>query len=109
MRFWLFWWQTLTWASQENPPRFIESLMLSLAIALLMFLVLVWHDSQQWPYLVLSLSYGIGASTSILVREMYVQSSQPRFTPVTAAMSSALLIFIIGLLYVVKDVTVIRG
>jgi hypothetical protein len=109
VRFWLFWWQTLTRASQQNPPRFIESLMLCLAIALLMFLILFWHGTQPWPYLVLSLSYGIGASTSILVREMCVPSAHPRLTPVTAAMSSALLIFIIGLLYVVKDVTVVRG
>jgi hypothetical protein len=52
-------------SAQYNPPRFVELVMLTLAIILLG----LWSLIPQWPYLVLSLSYIIGSSFSILVRE----------------------------------------
>lgn len=66
MRLWNFWVNTLILSSQYNPPRFIELLMLTLAIALLIIATIV----PEKPYLVLGLSFVLGASTSILVREL---------------------------------------
>jgi hypothetical protein len=82
MRLWQFWWRSLVNFSQFNPPRFIELVMLFLAMALLV----VWGNTEKWPYLVLGLSYVVGASTSILVREALIPSTQPRLTQVTAVL-----------------------
>ncbi len=56
--------------------------MLLLAMALLG----VWGMVQSWPYLVLCLSYVIGASVSILVREALTPSSQSRLTQATVSL-----------------------
>jgi hypothetical protein len=77
---WRFWLNTLVLSSQYNPPRFVELLMLLLAILLLG----IWQITPYWPYLALSLSYVVGASLSILVREAIAPSPQPRATQVTA-------------------------
>lgn len=82
MTIWRFWFQTLVLSSQYNPPRFVELLMLLLAIALLG----IWQLTPRWPYLALSLSYIIGASLSILVREAIAPSPQIRATQVTAVL-----------------------
>lgn len=63
--------------------------MLLLAIALLLVWGasdVIWGFSQGWPYLVLSLSYAIGAAVSTLVREALTPSPQPRVTQVTAVL-----------------------
>jgi hypothetical protein len=65
MRFWHFCVNSLILSSQYNPPRFIELLMLSLAIAMLIIATIV----PDKAYLVLGLSFVLGASMSILVRE----------------------------------------
>jgi low temperature requirement protein LtrA len=65
MRIWNFWVNTLILSSQYNPPRFIELLMLTLAIAMLIISTII----PDTPYLVLGLSFVLGASISILVRE----------------------------------------
>jgi predicted neutral ceramidase superfamily lipid hydrolase len=65
MRIWNFWVNTLILSSQYNPPRFIELLMLTLAIAMLIIATI----TPEKPYLVLGLSFVTGASISILVRE----------------------------------------
>jgi len=75
MRIWHFWLNTLILSSQYNPPRFVELLMLLLAIGLLG----IWGITPYWPYLVLSLSFVIGSSVSILVREAIAPS--PRCEP----------------------------
>ena len=90
MTIWRFWVHTLIWSSQYNPPRFVESLMLLLAIALLA----IWQLTPSWPYIALSLSYIVGASASILVREAIAPSPQMRVTQVTAML--LLLISIYG-------------
>ncbi len=56
--------------------------MLLLAIGLLG----IWQIKPNWPYLVLSLSYVVGSSISILVREAIAPSPQPRATQVTAVL-----------------------
>ena len=80
MRFWFSWWHNLILFSQQYPPRFIELLMLFLAMGLL----LAWGRTDQWPYLVLSLSYVIGSSLSILIREASLENAQPTLTQITA-------------------------
>ncbi|MEB3336411.1 MAG: hypothetical protein VKJ46_03045 [Leptolyngbyaceae bacterium] len=76
-------------ASQSNPPQFVELLMLLLAIALLLVWGIadaVWGMRAGWPYLVLSLSYAIGSAVSTLVRETILPSPQPRLTQVIAVL-----------------------
>ncbi|TAN91313.1 MAG: hypothetical protein EYR95_14915 [Phormidium sp. SL48-SHIP] len=74
MHFWESFWQTLVAASRANPPRFVELLMLSLAV--LMLLLWLWHD--QWPYLLLSASYVLGSGMSLWVREWMTPHSGDR-------------------------------
>ena len=88
MRFWRLWINTLVFSSQYNPPWFIEWLMLFMA----MVLFAIWGITQQWPYMVLCLSYAIGASISMIVREAIAPSPQTRITQITA-----LLLLIISL------------
>ncbi|WP_242032837.1 hypothetical protein [Oscillatoria sp. FACHB-1406] len=102
MRLWRLSWQSVLRLSQEHPPRFVESFMLFLASALLLVLALIWHSWQQWPYIVLSLSYSIGASISLVVREIWIESSSPRLTPVALIALLFLLILMSGLGYTVR-------
>ncbi|MBW4613985.1 MAG: hypothetical protein KME21_12055 [Desmonostoc vinosum HA7617-LM4] len=80
MRFWQFWFNTCILSSQYNPPRFIELLMLVLAIAMLAIASFL----PDRPYLILGLSLVVGASISILVREAIAPSPQTRITQFTA-------------------------
>ncbi|MEA5576291.1 hypothetical protein [Anabaena sp. UHCC 0451] len=66
MRFLNTCFNNLILSSQYNPPRFIELMMLSLAIAMLIIATI----TPDRPYLVLGLSFVLGASISILVREL---------------------------------------
>ena len=65
MRTWNFWINTLILSSEYHPPRFVELLMLTLAIAMLAVSIII----PDIPYIILGLSFVVGASTSILVRE----------------------------------------
>ncbi|MBD2483901.1 hypothetical protein [Planktothrix sp. FACHB-1365] len=76
MRSWRFWWQTFVFSTQYNPPQFVEVLMLLLGI----FLLFLWSLTAQWPYLVLSLSYVAGSSTSMLIREALTPSPHLQLT-----------------------------
>ncbi|MGH1394158.1 MAG: hypothetical protein ACRAVC_08990 [Trichormus sp.] len=80
MRFWHFWLNSFILASQYNPPRFVELVMLMLAIAMLAVAMIV----PDRPYIVLGLSLVIGAAISILVREAIAPSPQTRLTQLTA-------------------------
>jgi hypothetical protein len=87
MRTWNFWLNSLILSSQYHPPRFVELLMLTLAIALLAISIIV----PDRPYIILGLSFVVGASTSILVREAMSPHghsptvfTQQRITQVTA-------------------------
>jgi len=87
MRTWNFWINTLILSCQYHPPRFVELLMLTLAIAMLTISIIV----PDKPYIILGLSLVVGASTSILVREAmspeghsHTFSTQQRITQLTA-------------------------
>ena len=87
MRTWNFWLNSLILSSQYHPPRFVELLMLTLAIAMLTISTIV----PDRPYIILGLSFVIGASTSILVRETMFTTvhsqtllTQQRITQLTA-------------------------
>ncbi|WP_366665030.1 hypothetical protein [Microcoleus sp. bin48.metabat.b7b8b9.023] len=67
-------------SSQQNPPRFVELVMLTLA----MIFLGLWSITLQWQYLTLSLSYIIGSSFSILVRESMGPRPQFQLTHLTA-------------------------
>ncbi|MBD1834149.1 MULTISPECIES: hypothetical protein [Cyanophyceae] len=82
MRIWQSWWRALVFSSQYSPPRFIELIMLTVATVLIM----AWEINQQWPYLVLGLSYMVGAAGSILVREALTPSHHPRVSQVMAVL-----------------------
>lgn len=82
MRPWQFWLDTLILSTQHNPPRFVELVMLTLA----MILLGIWSLTPQWPYLVLSLSYIIGSSFAILVREFLGPRPQFQLTHITAVL-----------------------
>ncbi|MEB3283578.1 MAG: hypothetical protein VKK42_32115 [Lyngbya sp.] len=86
MRLWQYWWQTLVLSTQYNPPQFIEVIMLMLAMILLGF----WSLTGDVPYLVLCLSYVLGSSISMLVREAMIPSTRFHITQVL----SVLLLFI---------------
>ncbi len=81
MRSLRFWFHTFILASQYNPPRFIELLMLIVAIASVTVSILL---PGQKPYMVLGLSLVFGSAISILVREAIVPSHQNRVTQITA-------------------------
>ncbi|MDP5018293.1 hypothetical protein FJR11_20190 [Anabaena sp. UHCC 0187] len=87
MRTWNFWLNSLILSCQYHPPRFVELLMLTLAIAMLAISIIV----PDRPYIILGLSLVVGASTSILVREAmfphghnHTAFTQQRITQVTA-------------------------
>lgn len=80
MRFWNFWLNSFIVSSQYNPPRFVELLMLMVAIAMLGIATIV----PDMPYMILGLSLVVGASMSILVREAIAPSPQTRITQITA-------------------------
>jgi len=82
MRIWQFWWRSLVVSTQYNPPQFIELVMFFLA----MILLLAWVITDVWAYLALGLSYIVGFSISILVRESLVPSTQIRLTQVNAVL-----------------------
>ncbi|PIG92805.1 hypothetical protein [Gloeocapsopsis sp. IPPAS B-1203] len=96
MAIWRFWLNTLILSSQYNPPRFVELIMLWIALILLA----VWSLVPFWPYLVLSLSFVIGSSISILIREAIAPSPYIRATQVTAVLM--LIISIYGLADVIQ-------
>jgi multisubunit Na+/H+ antiporter MnhE subunit len=80
MRIWRLWIDTLIFSTHYNPPWFVEILMLFLS--LIMFTT--WLITQDNPYLVLGLSFILGCSISMLVREAIAPSPQTRITQVLA-------------------------
>lgn len=70
MRLWDFWWRSLVFSTQYNPPEFVELMMTSLTMALLVS----WEFTHAWPYLVLSSSLAFGAAVSMWVRETIAPS-----------------------------------
>ncbi|WP_448562763.1 hypothetical protein [Trichothermofontia sp.] len=64
------WLRGIAIASRQDPPRFIELMMLSLAMVSL----IAWSAWESGYFLVLCVSYIVGSSTSILVRETIAPS-----------------------------------
>ncbi|NEQ27913.1 MAG: hypothetical protein F6K28_54760, partial [Microcoleus sp. SIO2G3] len=73
---------TIIFSTQHNPPEFVELMMTSLTMALLVS----WEFTQNWPYLVLSSSFAIGAAVSMWIREMIRPSAHPRVVLVLAVL-----------------------
>ena len=88
MRPWQYWLETLILSTQQDPPRFVELVMLTLAIILLG----LWSVTLQWQYLTLSLSYIMGLSFSIWVRGWLDPRSQFQLTHLTALLLLILII-----------------
>ncbi len=86
MRIWQRWWQgmwqTIVFISEYDPPQFAELLMLLLA----MLFMLISSVRPEWPYWVLGLSFIVGSSTSILIRESMVTATRPRPTQIFAGL-----------------------
>ncbi|MGQ4646482.1 hypothetical protein [Lyngbya aestuarii] len=74
MRIWHFWWRTVIFSTQYNPPEFVEHFMVLWTLALGLW----WGFFDSWPHLVLSASFAIGAAISMGVREMIAPSPRPR-------------------------------
>lgn len=74
------WINALVLASQYNPPRFVELIMLGTALIMLTIYTLI----AGLPYLILGFSFVIGASASILVRETIAPTPQTKITKLTA-------------------------
>lgn len=75
-----FWWRTLFFSALYNPAWFIDLLMTVLA----MLLLGRWEVTKQWPYLVLSCSYAIGAAMSMWVQATVTPLHAPRMMKVLA-------------------------
>lgn len=103
MGLWQIWQRSLTFVSQQSPPQLVEGVMLLLA----MILCTVWFFLQQWPYLVLCLSYILGAIASILVRELIAPSSNTHMIRLTAASALVVLVSSVAL-YVTQTVHPLR-
>jgi hypothetical protein len=82
MRILNFWWRSLVFSTQYNPPEFVELMMTSLTMALLVS----WEFTNAWPYLVLSSSLALGAAVSMWVRELIAPSPHPRVVKVLAVL-----------------------
>lgn len=89
---WWSWGRNLTLAAQQNPPQIVEGAMLILAT----LLCLTWLERQSWQYLVLCLSYIIGAIASMLVREFVAPSIHARRVRVASLLSLSLLLSALG-------------
>ncbi|MBF2067118.1 MAG: hypothetical protein IGS39_22290 [Calothrix sp. C42_A2020_038] len=89
MRSLQFWFNTFIFISQNNPPRFIEFVMLFLAM---LMLVASMAFPTEKPYMILALSFVVGSALSILVREALEPTYQARVTKI-----NAILMLIIGL------------
>ena len=61
-------------------------------LLLAMIVLAIWGITHELPYMILCLSYAIGAAISILVREAIAPSPQTRLTRI-----SALLLLLISL------------
>jgi hypothetical protein len=86
-----FWIDTVAASSRNDPPRFVESVMVVFVILTLVASVIFPQDE---PYLVLCLSLAIGLSISILVREAN-DLRRASFAPSHEALISRLMAFLL--------------
>ncbi|QZZ21418.1 hypothetical protein J5X98_02760 [Leptothermofonsia sichuanensis E412] len=88
MRLWQRWQHNLMAVWHQNPPQLVEGVMLLLSL----ILCFAWLILQNWQYLVLCLSYIIGAIASILAREWVSPSPWTHQVRLTALVSLGLLL-----------------
>jgi len=86
MRPWQFWWRTLVFARQYNPPEFVEHVMLlcMMTLGVRWLLGMMGMLPPNWPYQVLSASFALGTAVSMGIREMMIPSPRPRIVVVFA-------------------------
>ena len=97
MRFWHFWFNSFILSSQYNPPRFVEMVMILLALAMLM----IWTFIPETPYIILAWSFVVGTSISILVREAIAPSPEMRINQIAAFFF--LIISLYGFAYIFQN------
>jgi hypothetical protein len=81
---------------EVDPPRFIEWVMIFLAIIMAIFWLL---NLNQWPYLVLCASFVLGNATSIWVRTVISPPIPGRLTQATAVLCLSLIFFGVSLIF----------
>lgn len=81
--------RALAIASQQDPPRFVELIMLSLSLLAL----LAWSFWEDHTFLILSVSYILGSSTSILVREAIAPSPNTTLVRGIVVLSALIALF----------------
>lgn len=79
-----------------DPPRLIEWVMITLAIAMAVLWLL---HLNQWPYLVLSASFVLGNAASIWVRTAISPPIPGRLTQATAVLCLSLFFFGFSLIF----------
>lgn len=93
MRYFRAWWYAIVTLSQINPPQVVEAVMLSLSLIVFM----LWWALHDWQYLILYLSYLLGAIASILAREFTTPSSETTRIRLMALVSLLLLLSGMGI------------
>lgn len=86
------WWNAIVQSSWENPPRLVEATMLVFALMVLA----LWWLRQDWQYLLLTLSYILGAIASILAREVVSPSVHAQKVRLAALFSLGVLLSTAG-------------
>lgn len=89
------WLRGVAIASRQDPPRFIELMMLCLAI----FSLVAWSFWESSYFLVVCVSYILGASASILVREMIAPSPNTRLVRCIVVLSALVALFCLYIAY----------
>ncbi|MBL1177117.1 hypothetical protein [Pantanalinema sp. GBBB05] len=103
MRLWRNFLYSVILSSHYSPPRLVEAVMLLLAAGLC---AVWWLNQQYWQYLVLCLSYIVGAIASILAREVVAPSSQTYTIRLTAVASLVVLVAVVGL-YITRKINLV--
>ncbi len=98
MRYFRSWWDGLVFSSRHNPPQLVEAAMLIFA----MLTFLLWWVRQDWQYLVLYISYIVGVTASILVRETVAPSPQTHLIRF-AAVGSLLVVLSFVVFYTLRS------
>ncbi len=83
------WLRGVAIASRQDPPRFIELMMLCFAI----FSLVAWSFWESSCFLILCVSYILGSSTSILVRETIAPSPNAVLVRCIVALSVLIALF----------------
>lgn len=92
------WRSELIRVSQTNPPQFIQGVMLVLVVVL----ALAWWWQQKWQFMLLCLSYSMGVTASLFVREVVDPS------PHAKAIQVVMICFMIALVLAVDLCTPLK-